>query len=81
MFKKKCSVPTQIGTGHKTSKPPIIIKLIKYLLDALQIIRNKFPFVEALGLYQKQIIRFRYVSLNEFRNKNPIDLMRMLPNR
>jgi hypothetical protein len=41
---------------------------------------SKFPFVEALGLYQKQIIRYRNFSLNEFRKDNPLDLMRMLPN-
>jgi hypothetical protein len=26
--------------------------------------RNEFPFVEALGLYQKQIIHYRNVSLS-----------------
>jgi hypothetical protein len=26
--------------------------------------RNEIPFVEALGLYQKQIIRYRNVSLS-----------------
>jgi hypothetical protein len=25
---------------------------------------NEFPFVEALGLYQKQIIRYRNLSLS-----------------
>jgi hypothetical protein len=27
--------------------------------------RNEIPFVEALGLYQKQIIRYRNVSLSQ----------------
>jgi hypothetical protein len=44
--------------------------------------RNEFPFVEALGLYQQQIICYRNVPfLNEFRNENLLDLMRMLLNR
>jgi hypothetical protein len=43
--------------------------------------RNEFPFVEALVLYQKQIIREMFLFLNEFRNENPLDLMRMLLNR
>jgi hypothetical protein len=37
--------------------------------------RNEFPFVEALSVTEM------FPFLNEFRNENPLDLMRMLPNR
>jgi hypothetical protein len=56
--------------------------LSKLFVRKSQTKHNKFLFVKALGLYQKQIIRYRNVSfLNEFRNENPFDLMRMLRNR
>jgi hypothetical protein len=44
--------------------------------------RNEFPFVEALGLFirNKLSVAEMFPFLNEFRNENLLDLMRMLPN-